>query len=211
VRLRNRRRSSGTMPPRYDTRGLITDVRELGFTPLVAADHHPPTIRHRRPHHTTCRTRREARGSASGSKNTSRGSSPSAVDASSATSARERNRAWFKLAAAVFKLIRTTALDTDPPDRLVQHDQPDNPTRAGRKPATNGCQYSSHKPRRRTSKRRLPHPASGHARRCTRAPFGLPNMCDARVEVGPSSRSETASEQGLYRERGGLELRFWRW
>ena len=59
---------------------------------------------------------RSACGSANGSRNPSAGSRPSAAAASSATSAEQRNRAWFKITAAVYNLIRITALDAEPPE-----------------------------------------------------------------------------------------------
>ena len=86
----------------------------LGFTPHVAPEHHPATLRDRRAHHPTRRPRGESCGSANGSRNPSAGSRPSAEAASSATSAEQRNRAWFKITAAVYNLIRITALDTTP-------------------------------------------------------------------------------------------------
>jgi hypothetical protein len=95
----------------YDTKGFVADARGLGFTPHVA-----PNTRHaaidarttRHPGHavsTRIRKRIEEpfgwiKTIAGGRQLRYRG--------------RDRNRAWFKITAAVYNLIRITALDTQP-------------------------------------------------------------------------------------------------
>ncbi len=44
----------------YDTKDFVADVRGLGFTPHIAAEHHPATFHDRRADHPTSRTRRES-------------------------------------------------------------------------------------------------------------------------------------------------------
>lgn len=93
----------------YDTKGFVADVRRLGFTPHVA-----PNTKHsaidarttRHPGHVVSQRIRKrveepfgwTKTIAGGRQLRSRG--------------RERNRAWFKMAAAVYNLIRITVLDT---------------------------------------------------------------------------------------------------
>ena len=97
----------------YDTRGFITDVRGLGFTPHIA----PNTTRQRSAidgrttrhtgHAISMRIRKRIeepfgwiKTIAGGRKLRYRG--------------RQRNRAWFRITAAVYNLIRITALDAVP-------------------------------------------------------------------------------------------------
>ena len=54
---------------------------------------------------------RSVNGSANGSRSPSGGWRPSPVAASSATSAKRRNRAWFLMTGAVYNILRITALD----------------------------------------------------------------------------------------------------
>jgi transposase len=97
----------------YDTRGFIADTRALGFTPHVA----PNTTRHRSAidgrttrhvgHAISQRIRKRIEEPfgwikiiGGGRKLRYRG--------------RQRNRAWFRITAAVYNLIRITALDATP-------------------------------------------------------------------------------------------------
>jgi transposase len=97
----------------YDTRGFIADVRGLGFTPHVAQNTSRQrsaidrrTTRHAG-HQVSMRIRKRIeepfgwiKTIAGGRKLRYRG--------------RQRNRAWFRITAAVYNLIRITALDTRP-------------------------------------------------------------------------------------------------
>jgi transposase len=95
----------------YDTRGFVADVRGLGFTPHVAANTSRQrsaidgrTTRH--PGHAVSQRIRKRieepfgwiKTIAGGRKLRYRG--------------RQRNRAWFRIAAATYNLLRITALDT---------------------------------------------------------------------------------------------------
>lgn len=93
----------------YDTKGFVADVRRLGFTPHVAPNTKHSAIDARTTRHAghqvsqRIRTRVEEPFSwtktiAGGRQLRYRG--------------RQRNRAWFKMAAAVCHLIRITALNT---------------------------------------------------------------------------------------------------
>jgi transposase len=93
----------------YDTKGFVAGVRELGFTPHVAQNTRVSAIDGRTTRHAghvvsqRIRKRVEepfgwAKTIAGGRQLRYRG--------------RERNRAWFKMTAAVYNLIRITALDT---------------------------------------------------------------------------------------------------
>jgi transposase len=93
----------------YDTKGFVADVRRLGFTPHVAQNTKVSAIDGRTTRHAghvvsqRIRKRVEepfgwAKTIAGGRQLRYRG--------------RERNRAWFKITAAVYNLIRITALDT---------------------------------------------------------------------------------------------------
>src|SRR5580765_691036 len=95
----------------YDTRGFVTDVRGLGFTPHIAQHTNGRrsaidgrTTRHPG-HAVSMRIRKRVeepfgwiKTIGGGRKLRYRG--------------RQRNRAWFKITAAVYNLIRITALDT---------------------------------------------------------------------------------------------------
>src|SRR5947207_4243368 len=95
----------------YDTRGFVADVRGLGFTPHVAPNTSRPrsaidarTTRHPG-HQVSQRIRKRIeepfgwiKTIAGGRKLRYRG--------------RQRNRAWFRIAAATYNLLRITALDT---------------------------------------------------------------------------------------------------
>ncbi len=93
----------------YDTKGFVADVRRLGFTPHVAQNTKVSAIDGRTTRHAghqvsqRIRKRVEepfgwAKTIAGGRQLRYRG--------------RQRNRAWFKITAAVYNLIRITALDT---------------------------------------------------------------------------------------------------
>jgi transposase len=93
----------------YDTKGFVAGVRALGFTPHVAPNTKHSAIDGRTTRHaghvTSQRIRKRieepfgwAKTIAGGRQLRYRG--------------RERNRAWFKITAAVYNLIRITALDT---------------------------------------------------------------------------------------------------
>src|SRR5215204_1979006 len=97
----------------YDTRGFVTDARQLGFTPHVAQNtsRQRSAIDGRTTRHTghavSMRIRKRIeepfgwiKTIAGGRKLRYRG--------------RQRNRAWFRITAAVYNLIRITALDAQP-------------------------------------------------------------------------------------------------
>jgi transposase len=92
----------------YDTKGFVAEARTLGFTPHVAPNHRSAidarTTRHAG-HDVSQRIRKRieepfgwAKTIGGGRQLRYRG--------------RERNRAWFKMTAAVYNMIRITALDT---------------------------------------------------------------------------------------------------
>ena len=98
----------------YDTRGFITDVRTLGFTPHVAQN----TSGHRRSaidgrttrhagHKVSMRIRKRVEEPFGWIKTVGGGRKLRYTG-------RQRNRAWFKITAAVYNLIRITGLDTQP-------------------------------------------------------------------------------------------------
>ena len=98
----------------YDTKGFITDVRGLGFTPHVAQN----TSGHRRSaidgrttrhagHEVSMRIRKRVEEPFGWIKTIGGGRKLRYTG-------RQRNRAWFKITAAVYNLIRITALDTQP-------------------------------------------------------------------------------------------------
>ncbi len=72
---------------------------------------------------------------------------------------RERNRAWFKITAAVYNLIRITALDTAPPDR--RGSGPARPTEQAdnRRPANTAAGHPPRNPGQEPSARTFQHPA----------------------------------------------------
>lgn len=93
----------------YDTKGFVADVRRIGFTPHVA-----PNTKHsaidarttRHPGHVVSQRIRKRVEEPFGWTKTIAGGRQLRYRG------RERNRAWFKMAAAVYNLIRITALDT---------------------------------------------------------------------------------------------------
>ncbi len=95
----------------YDTKGFITDTRALGFTPHVAQN----TTRQRSAidgrttrhpgHQVSMRIRKRIEEPFGWMKTIGGGRKLRYIG-------RARNRAWFKIAAAVYNLIRITALDT---------------------------------------------------------------------------------------------------
>jgi hypothetical protein len=95
----------------YDTRGFIADVRGLGFTPHVAQNNarqrsaiDARTTRHAG-HQMSMRTRKRIEEPFGWIKTIGGGRKLRYLG-------RQRNRAWFKITAAVYNLIRITALDT---------------------------------------------------------------------------------------------------
>jgi transposase len=95
----------------YDTRGFIAGCRDLGFTPHVAQNTTRQrsaidgrTTRHAG-HETSMRIRKRIEEPFGWIKTIAGGRKLRYIG-------RERNRAWFKLTAAVYNLIRITALDT---------------------------------------------------------------------------------------------------
>lgn len=95
----------------YDTKGFVADVRALGFTPHVAQNTKHSAI--------DARTTRHA-GHAISQRIRKRVEEPFGWAKTIGGGrqlryrGRERNRAWFKMTAAVYNLIRITALDTRP-------------------------------------------------------------------------------------------------
>ena len=95
----------------YDTRAFIADARQLGFTPHVAQN----TTRQRSAidgrttrhpgHAVSMRIRKRIEEPFGWIKTIGGGRKLRYIG-------RERNRAWFKITAAVYNLIRITALDT---------------------------------------------------------------------------------------------------
>ncbi len=98
----------------YDTRGFIAEARELGFTPHVAQNTSGyrrsaidgRTTRHAG-HAVSMRVRKRIEEPFGWIKTIGGGRKLRYIG-------RERNRAWFKITAAVYNLIRITALDTRP-------------------------------------------------------------------------------------------------
>jgi transposase len=97
----------------YDTRGFIADVRSLGFTPHVAQNTTRQrsaidgrTTRHAG-HQVSMRIRKRIEEPFGWIKTVGGGRKLRYIG-------RRRNRAWFKITAAVYNLIRITALDTQP-------------------------------------------------------------------------------------------------
>ncbi len=95
----------------YDTRGFIAEVRELGFTPHVAQNTtrqrsaiDASTTRHPG-HAVSMRIRKRIEEPFGWIKTIGGGRKLRYLG-------RQRNRAWFKITAAVYNLIRITALDT---------------------------------------------------------------------------------------------------
>jgi transposase len=97
----------------YDTKGFVTDVRDLGFTPHLAqntTNRHSAidgrTTRHRG-HTVSQRIRKRIEEPFGWIKTIAGGRKLRYLG-------RQRNRAWFKITAAVYNLIRITALDPAP-------------------------------------------------------------------------------------------------
>jgi transposase len=97
----------------YDTRGFITEVRGLGFTPHVAQNNTRQrsaidgrTTRHPG-HQVSMRIRKRIEEPFGWIKTIGGGHKLRYIG-------RQRNRAWFKITTAVYNLIRITALDTRP-------------------------------------------------------------------------------------------------
>jgi transposase len=97
----------------YDTRSFVADVRALGFTPHVAQNTTRQrsaidgrTTRHAG-HQVSMRIRKRVEEPFGWIKTVGGGRKLRYIG-------RQRNRAWFKLTAAVYNLIRITALDTQP-------------------------------------------------------------------------------------------------
>jgi hypothetical protein len=95
----------------YDTRGFIAGCRDLGFTPHVAQNTTRQrsaidgrTTRHAG-HETSMRIRKRIEEPFGWIKTIGGGRKLRYIG-------RERNRAWFKITAAVYNMIRITALDT---------------------------------------------------------------------------------------------------
>ena len=95
----------------YDTRGFVADCRDLGFTPHVAQNNTRQrsaidgrTTRHRG-HASSMRIRKRIEEPFGWIKTIGGGRKLRYIG-------RERNRAWFKITAAVYNLLRITALDT---------------------------------------------------------------------------------------------------
>jgi transposase len=108
-----RRRRTVAGDKGYDTKGFIADVRELGFSPHVAQNNTRQrsaidgrTTRHSG-HETSLRIRKRIEEPFGWIKTVGGGRKLRYIG-------RERNRAWFKITAAVYNLIRITALDTRP-------------------------------------------------------------------------------------------------
>jgi transposase len=95
----------------YDTRGFVAQARDLGFTPHVAQNNTRQrsaidgrTTRHAG-HEASMRTRKRIEEPFGWVKTVGGGRKLRYIG-------RERNRAWFKVTAAVYNLLRITALDT---------------------------------------------------------------------------------------------------
>jgi transposase len=93
----------------YDTKGFVADVRKLGFTPHVAPNTKHSAIDARTTRHAghlvSQRIRKRIEEPFGWTKTIGGGRQLR-------YRGRERNRAWFKMTAAVYNLIRITALDT---------------------------------------------------------------------------------------------------
>ena len=120
----------------YDTRGFIAEARELGFTPHVAQNTTRQrsaidgrTTRHAG-HAVSMRIRKRIEEPFGWIKTIGGGRKLRYIG-------RERNRAWFKITAAVYNLIRITALDTT--TRLTEPStgaQPGSRAQRATRPAT---------------------------------------------------------------------------
>ena len=145
----------------YDTRGFITEARDLGFTPHVAQHTNGRrsaidgrTTRHAG-HAVSMRIRKRIEEPFGWIKTIGGGRKLRYIG-------RERNRAWFKITAAVYNLIRITAMDA----RLALHrsgSRPDSTTsRTNHNPTGRRTQLSQlDQNPRAASAAAFPHPASG--------------------------------------------------
>lgn len=110
----SKRRRTAAGDKNYDTKGFVADARALGFTPHVAqnvsGNRHSAidgrTTRH--PGHAVSQRIRQRVEEPFGWIKTIGGGHKLRYIG------RQRNRAWFKLNAAVYNMIRITALDTQP-------------------------------------------------------------------------------------------------
>jgi transposase len=95
----------------YDTKGFVTGVREMGFTPHVAANTRYSAIDGRTTRHAghgiSMRIRKRIEEPFGWIKTVGGGRQLR-------YRGRQRNRAWFKTVTAVYNLLRITALDTQP-------------------------------------------------------------------------------------------------
>jgi hypothetical protein len=95
----------------YDTKGFVTGVREMGFTPHVAANTRYSAIDGRTTRHAghgvSMRIRKRIEEPFGWIKTVGGGRQLR-------YRGRRRNRAWFKTVTAVYNLLRITALDTQP-------------------------------------------------------------------------------------------------
>jgi transposase len=95
----------------YDTKGFVTDVRQLGFTPHVAQNTKISAIDARTTRHAghvvSQRIRKRIEEPFGWTKTIGGGRQLR-------YRGRERNRAWFKMTAAIYNMIRITALDARP-------------------------------------------------------------------------------------------------
>ena len=108
-----RRRRTIAADKAYDTKDFVADVRELGFTPHIA----PNTTRNRSTidgrttrhegHATSQRIRKRIEEPFGWTKTIAGGRKLRYIG-------RARNRAWFLMTAAVYNIIRITALDATP-------------------------------------------------------------------------------------------------
>ena len=97
----------------YDTKGFVADARALGFTPHVAQNMSgEPTISDRRPNDPTCRAQRVSMRIRKRIEEPFGWIKTIGGGRKLRYIGRQRNRAWFKITAAVYNLIRITALDT---------------------------------------------------------------------------------------------------
>jgi transposase len=107
---RRRRRRTVAADKAYDTRGFVADCRDLGVTPHVAQNTTRQrsaidgrTTRHRG-HQTSLRVRKRIEEPFGWIKTVGGGHKLR-------YKGRQRNRAWFKITAATYNLVRITALD----------------------------------------------------------------------------------------------------
>lgn len=106
---KTKRRRTVAADKAYDTKGFVADARALGFTPHVAQNTKVSAIDGRTTRHaghvTSQRIRKRIEEPFGWTKTIGGGRQLR-------YRGRERNRAWFKITAAVYNMIRITALDT---------------------------------------------------------------------------------------------------